>query len=246
MTGLGKLLSTELKLFFREPTAVFFILCFPPLLMVVLGAVPSFREVKPDLGGVRVVDLYVPIIVGMAIALIALNGLPAQLAGYREVGILRRIATTPVRPAMMLAAELIMFVLMTITVTAVLLAIGRLVFDVALPEQLVGYVLAYLLSVVAMLSVGLLITALVRTGKGAFAVGQILFFPIMFFSGLWFPRAAMPDALRTVSDFTPLGAGVQSLTDTAAGGWPDLLHVVVLMAWAVIPAVAAARLFRWE
>lgn len=246
MTGLGKLAQTELKLFFRDPAGVFFVLLFPPLLMVILGSIPAFRDPDPDLGGVRIIDLYVPIIIAMTIALVALNGLPEQLAGYRERGILRRMATTPVRPSMMLGAQLVVFVITAAAVNVVLLLIGRLAFDVALPEQLGGYVLAYLLSLVAMLSLGLLIAALVRTGKAAAVVGQVLFIPTMFFGGLWLPRAAMPDTLRQISDYTPLGAGVQSLTDTAAGGWPQLLHIAVLLAWTVLAAAAASRLFRWE
>lgn len=246
MTGLAKLTQTELKLFFREPAAIFFILGFPPLLMIVLGSIPAFRVPDPEVGGVRIIDLYVPIIIAMTIALFALSGLPAQLATYRERGILRRIATTPVSPSMMLLANLVVFVAISVGVTAVLLTIGRLAFDVRLPEQLGGYVLAYLLCLVAMLSLGLLISAVVRTGKAAGAVGQVLFFPVLFFGGLWLPRAAMPDTLRQISDYTPLGAGVQALTDTAAGGWPQLLHVGVMLAWTVVAAAAAAKLFRWE
>jgi ABC-2 type transport system permease protein len=246
MTGLPTLTLTEFKLFFREPAAIFFLLVFPPLLLVVLGSIPSFTDPDPELGGATTIELYVPIIVAMTIALFALSGLPAELAMYRERGILRRISTTPVRPSMVLAAQLAVFLVIAISVTIVLLTIGRLAFDVALPQQLGGYLLVYLLTVVAMLSLGLLVAALVRTSKAAGAVGQVLFFPTLFFGGLWLPRAAMPDTLRQISDFTPLGAGVQSLTDTAAGATPQLLHIGVMLAWTLVTATAAAKLFRWE
>lgn len=244
-TALAKLTKTEAKLLLRDPAAVFFIILFPPLLLIVLGAIPPFREPNPDTG-VRTIDLYVPILVAMAIAMFALSGLPNQLASYRERGILRRMSTTPVSPAMMLVANLIVFVVTALGVTAVLLAIGKLAFDVDLPQQLPGYALVYLLSLVAMLSLGLFIAAVVRTAKAAAAAGQVLFFPILFFAGLWLPRAAMPDTLRQISDYTPLGAGVQALTDTAAGGSPQLLHIGVMLAWIVVTGIAAARLFSWE
>ncbi|RZS29842.1 ABC-2 type transport system permease protein [Herbihabitans rhizosphaerae] len=246
MTGLAKLTTTEAKLFFREPAGVFFILVFPVLLLCVLGAIPAFREPDPNMGGARTIELYVPIVISMTIALFSLSGLPGELAMYRERGILRRIATTPVRPSMMLAAQLIVFMIMAIGVTVVLLAIGRLVFDVDLPKQPLAYFLMYLLTVGTMLSLGLLIAAVVRSGKAAGAVGQVLFFPTLFFAGLWLPRAAMPEVLRNISDFTPLGAGVQSLTDAASGSWPQLLHVLVMVAWTAITATAAAKLFKWE
>jgi ABC-2 type transport system permease protein len=56
----------------------------------------------------------------------------------------------------------------------------------------------------------------------------------------------MPEALRRVGDFTPLGAGVQALQDAIAGAWPRPLHLAVLAAFAAAAGLAAAKLFRWE
>ena len=88
--------------------------------------------------------------------------------------------------------------------------------------------------------------SLAPNGKGAGAIGSVLFFPILFFAGLWVPREVMGDALRRISDLTPLGAGVQSLQDAASGHWPQLLHVAVMLGWAIVAGGLAARYFRWE
>jgi ABC-2 type transport system permease protein len=243
---LTRLTVTESKLFLREPVGVFFTLAFPPLLLVILGLVPSFREHSAELGGARVIDLYVPIVVTLAIALLALNGLPQLFATYREKGILRRLATTPVRPAALLGAQLLMCAAMAVTVFVAVLAVGRLGFGVALPRQIPAYALAYMLCVVSMLAIGLLIASLTPNGRGAGAVGSLLFFPMLFFAGLWAPRETMPEVLRRISDYTPLGAGVQSLSDAAAGRWPALLSVAVMLGWTVVAGGLAARYFRWE
>jgi ABC-2 type transport system permease protein len=97
-----------------------------------------------------------------------------------------------------------------------------------------------------MFAVGLLVAALAPSGKSASAIGTLVFFPLVFFAGLWLPRAGMNDVLRTISDFTPLGAGVQSLQDTTAGQWPQLLHVAVMIGWTIVAGGLAARYFRWE
>lgn len=246
MHTLTRLTVTESKLFLREPVGVFFSLAFPPLLLVILGLVPAFREPSADLGGARVIDLYVPIVVAMSVTLLATSGLPQLFATYREKGILRRLATTPVRPATLLGAQLLMCGAMAVFVMVVLLAVGRLGFDVALPRQLSAYVPAYVLCVVSMLAIGLLIASLAPHGRGAGAIGSLLFFPMLFFAGLWAPRETMPAVLRRISDFTPLGAGVQSLSDAAAGRWPTLLAVAVMLGWTVVAGGLAARYFRWE
>jgi ABC-2 type transport system permease protein len=246
MNALTKLTVTESKLFFREPIAVFFTLVFPLLLLVVIGSVPALRRPDPNFAGARFIDLYAPVVIALSIAMLALSGLPQMLATYREKGILRRMATTPVRPIRMLSAQLIMCSALSVLTMIVVVAVGRIAFDVPLPRQIAAYLLAYVLSAVATLAMGLLIAALAPSGKGAGAIGSILFFPVLFLAGLWGPRATMPEWFRRISDFTPLGAGVQSLQDAAGGAWPQLLHVAVMIGWTVAAGALAARYFRWE
>ena len=158
-----KLTTTELRLLMREPLAAFFALLFPTVLVVILGSIPAFRVSTPDLGGLRVIDLYVPIAVALVIAMLGLQGTPAVLATYREKGILRRLATTPVRPLLLLAA-------------------------------------------LGVFAIGLFIAAVAPSGKAGNAIGTLLFFPSMFFAGLWTPRKVMPSVIQRIGDFTPLGA----------------------------------------
>ncbi|WP_326564079.1 ABC transporter permease [Micromonospora peucetia] len=246
MSALSRLTATETRLFFREPMLVFFTLGFPPLLLAILGAIPTFREPEATLGGLRVIDLYTPIIVAMGVAMFALNSLSQLFATYREKGVLRRMRTTPVKPKVMLGAQLLMSTIMSVVTMLVVLAVGRLAFDVSLPRQLPAYLTGYLLTALAMFAIGLLVASLAPTGKSAGAIGTLLFFPVVFFAGLWVPRDNMTGALRTISDFTPLGAGVQSLQDATAGHWPQLLHVAVMLGWTIVAGGLAARYFRWE
>jgi ABC-2 type transport system permease protein len=246
MSALSRLTATETKLFLREPIVVFFAVAFAPILLAILGMVPSMREPVAELGGVRMIDLYLPIIVAMGIALFALSGLSQLFASYREKGVLRRMRTTPVKPGVMIGAQLLMATIMSVVTVLVMLAIGRLAYDISLPGHLPAYLISYLLVALAMFAIGLLVAALAPTSKSASAIGSLVFFPLIFFAGLWLPRANMNAVLRTISDLTPLGAGVQSLQDATAGHWPQLLHLVVLLGWTVVAGGLASRYFRWE
>ena len=130
--------------------------------------------------------------------------------------------------------------------TAGILTVGRLGFGVALPGQPAGFLVTYVLAATAMLGLGMLIAALAPTGRSAGVIGTMLFFPLMFFAGLWIPRATMPASLRLISDFTPLGAAVQALQDSMRGSWPHPPGLAVLAGYAVVFTVAAARFFRWD
>ncbi|MFF9221110.1 ABC transporter permease [Streptomyces viridosporus] len=239
-------LRTEIRLFRREPGGIFWILLFPTLLLVILGSLPSFREPDPALGGLRPVDAYVPVAVLLGLIVGGLQGMPQTLTGYRENGILRRMSTTPVRPAALLTAQMLVFGGAALLSALVALAVGRLAFDVALPGQPFGYLLALLLALLGTLALGAVLSALSRTTKIATAVGSLALFPAMFCAGVWLPVEAMPDVLADIVGRTPFGAAARALNEAAAGDWPDWSHLGVLAVWTVLLTAAAARWFRWE
>jgi ABC-2 type transport system permease protein len=246
MNRLAKLTFSELKLFLRDPIAWFFALAFPPLLLLILGSIPAFRAPDDALGGLRLIDLYVPIMIAFVLAMLAISVVPTYLATYREKGILRRLSTTPVPPSRLLLAQMAMGLGMALVATTLVVGIGAAVFGTAAPEQFLGFLVAFVLAAASLFAVGLLIAAVAPSGKAASGIGTVLFFPMLFFAGLYFPRETMPDILRRIGDFTPLGAGVQAMQDASTGTWPEPLSLAVMAAFAIGASLAAAKLFRWE
>ncbi|MET9383853.1 ABC transporter permease [Streptomyces sp. NPDC002928] len=239
-------LKTEVRLFRREPGSIFWILLFPTLLLVILGSIPSFRQPDDDFGGLRTVDAYVPVAVLLGLIVGGLQSMPQTLTGYRERGILRRMAATPVRPSSLLSAQMLVYGAASLASALLVLVVGRLGFDVRVPKQLFGYVLALLLAVLVALALGSLVAALSRTTKIAGAIGSAVFFPSMFCAGVWLPVQAMPDVLARIVGYTPFGAAAQALNQAAAGHWPGWTHLGVLVAWILLLSGAATRWFRWE
>lgn len=239
------LLRTEFRLYTRDLAAVMFGLVMSPMVLVILGLIPSFREPTPDLGGRSVISLYVPIMLMMTLAMVALSTAPSQLAVYRERGILRRLATTPARARDLLLAQAAVQGSILVTGSAAVILIGRLAYGVQLPANPVAFILGFLLTTAALLGIGLMISSL-KSSKVVQGVGSAAFFPLMFFAGLWVPREAMPESLRAVSDFTPVGSGVQILQDATAGDWPGFTHLGVLAGWIAVAWIGAIRTFRWS
>lgn len=238
-------LRAELRLFSREPTALFWIVVFPPVLLGILGLIPSFRADNEDLG-LRIIDAYVPIVVLTALIMAALQAMPTVLTGYRERGILRRMATTPVRPAALIGAQMGLHGAAGLLSALLSLLVGKLAFDVNLPSQAGGYLLALLLAVLTALSMGALASALARTAKTANTIGAALFFPMVFSAGLWLPVQEMPDVLRHIVEALPFGAAAQALHEATVGDWPAWSHLGVMALWTVVVCGAAARWFRWQ
>ncbi|MFF3670415.1 ABC transporter permease [Microtetraspora malaysiensis] len=245
MRALKRLTAVEFKLFLRDPAAFFWTLIFPVALVVIIGSIPSSRKYSPELGA-RGIDYYTPVVLVMSFALLALFITPGYLVGYREKGILRRLSTTPVGPARVLIAQLVVQMATAIVTTVLVLGTAGLLWGVKLPSNVGGFLLAFLLSVGTLLAIGLFLASVLSTTKAATSMGSALFFPLMFFAGLYVPRELMPAAVATIGDFTPLGASVLAFNDAAASGSPSLTTLAVLAAYAVVFGVAAARLFRWE
>ncbi|MEU9481428.1 ABC transporter permease [Streptomyces sp. NPDC048191] len=239
-------LRTEFRLFRREPGAVFWIFLFPTLLLAILGSIPSFREADKSLGGLRPVDAYVPIAVLIALIMSGVQSLPQALTGHRERGILRRMRLTPVRPSALLSAQMVVQGTVALASALLALVVGRLAFDVKLPEQPAGYLLALLLATASALALGSVVSALSRTTRIASAIGSAVFFPMMFCAGVWLPVQEMPHTLARVVQLTPFGAAARALGEAAAGHWPGWEHLGVLVAWTVSLTAGAARWFRWE
>lgn len=239
-------LRTEARLFLREPGALFWIVVFPTALLSILGLIPSFGEHKDELGGRRVIDLYVPVAVLLAMIMSGLQAMPPVLTGYRERGILRRMSTTPVRPSALLTAQIALHGAAALASAALAMTVGRTVFGVALPRQAVSYLVALLLAVASVLALGSLLCALARTAKGSAAISSVVYLLMMFTAGVWIPVQGMPETLRNIVRFTPFGAASEALDRAASGGWPGLAQLGAMALWTALLTYLATRLFRWE
>jgi ABC-2 type transport system permease protein len=243
--GFKQLLITEFKLLRREPMILFWALLFPVGLLIVIGSSTSSKP-QANLGGLKFIVVYTPVLMTFTLTLLALSAMPSTLASYRDKGYLKRLSTTPVGAARLLIAQLTLVVGLSISVVVLIMLVAHFAYNVPLPSQVGGFILAILLTMSAMASLGLLIASLAPNQRTAGAIGGILFFPLMFFAGLWVPQQQMSHLLRTISQYTPLGAAVPSITNSDFGIWPGTTHLLVLAGYTVILCGLAIRFFRWD
>jgi ABC-2 type transport system permease protein len=242
--ALGKMIRVEARLFLREWLNPAFAIGLPTLLLVVFGSIGTMNQPDPDFGGLRFIDIWVPSLLVVTLAILGLQVLPGTLASYRESGILRRLSTTPVPPAYVLIAQLVVYLVAAALAVALLLAVGSLVFDVAPPADWGGFVLAWLLGTMATFGLGLLVASFARGSRTATAVGTLLFLLVMFFGGVYVPRQILPEFLQGVGEWLP--PGVQALQDAWTGAGVDPWQMVTMAALALVFSAVAARTFRWE
>lgn len=257
MSALRTLIVSETKLFLREPMSVGFGILFPTVLMLVLGAIPALREPSPDLGNARFVELWAPTSIVLGLGIVGLQHIPAVVARYREDGVLRRMSTTPVHPAAVLVAQLVVATAAVVVSAALVILSAWLVLDVPLPQHPLAFTVVFVAGFGAMLAIGMLIAAVAPNTRAANGLGQVAYLATMFAGGVFLPRFLMPDLLVRLGEYAP--PGIQALTDawsdqagiaaalgTEVAGPPQALQVAIMALVGLVAGVAAAKLFRWE
>ena len=216
------------------------------LLLVIFGEIPAFQKPSSSLGGYSPFDVYIPILMCFSVALIAFTYLPGPLVSYRELGILRRLSTTPVPAYWVLAAQMIVQAFLMAVTLVLVVTVSIVFFGITAPKNPAAMVLAIALCVAALFAIGLSIAALARTAGAARGLMAAALYPMLFFSGLYFPVQLMPTVIQDISKYTPLGAAVQAIGDTWVGQFPPTQPLLVLAGYAVVFGFLAKRYFRWE
>jgi ABC-2 type transport system permease protein len=245
-TAFSKIVLNEARLTWRRPVGLIVGVALPVVLLVIFGELPKFHQASASLGGLTAFDVYVPIIMVFALAMLALLGLPIPLASYRELGVLRRLSTTPVPPSWLLAAQGLVQLCVAAAALAAIVVMSVTTFGAPTPANPGGLVLSAVLTSAGLFPIGLLIAAVAKTANGASIIGRVAFFPLIFFAGLWLPRPLMPGVLVDISNYTPLGAAVQAIQASMLQGFPPAAPLLVLAAYAAVFGYLARRFFRWE
>jgi len=247
MRGFRKLTLVNLKLYLREPIATFFTLAFPPLLVVLFGAMYG-NDPSPMFGGYGSMDVSMPGYTAMILGTVGFLGVPITISGYRESGVLRRFQATPMRPLTYILADIVANLVTTLLGMMGLVIIGWLLYRVQFEGQVMAVILAVVFCGLAMFSIGYLIAGLAPGARTAQVIGMVVFYPMMFLSGASIPLEVMPETIQRIADFLPLTYVVRLLRGLWFGdAWGEhLIETAVLAGVLLVCTALAARFFRWE
>ena len=211
------------------------------------GAPPvAFESVASrDLG---YIDFLVPGIVGMTVMQLGLFGVAFGFVHLKRTGALRRLFATPTSPAYFLGAQVASRLIICVVQVAILFGIG-LWFGLQMFGDYLTLAIVVLLAAMIFLAIGFSVAGWAKNEDQAAPVANLISLPMMFLSGVFFPRDAMPAFLANITQFMPLtyvNEALRSIVNDGAGLaslGPQLLGMGV---WAAITFLVAVRLFSWE
>ena len=247
MKGFMKLAWVEIKIYLRQPEASFFTLIFPVLLLFLFGSIYG-NTPNPFFGGRGMVDVSAPAYLAMIIGTTGLLSISISVSSYREKGVLRRFRATPLRPAAILASEVIVHFLMTLLGGVLLIVAARLVYGLRFEGRPLEVFLGFTLSCLSFFAVGFLLASVARTARVAYILGMVLYFPNLFLSGATIPKQVFPPALKAAGKFIPLTHVVNLLQGLWIGEplGKHVLEASVLAGLLILGVAVSAKAFRWE
>lgn len=197
----------------------------------------------------RYIDFLVPGIIAMSLMNSGVIALASAFVSYREKGILRRIKATPFPLSAFIAARILSQLVVAVVQTTVLLALGRLLFDLQIDGNLINVYVVVIIGSLAFLSLGFVISSFARNQEAADALANAIVFPMLFLSGVFFPIDSAPGWLRPITMIMPLRYLVDAMRDVMVRGASlssEWLNLSVLLATGAVCVFIATRLFRWE
>lgn len=198
---------------------------------------------------VRYVDWLLPGILGMNMMFSCLFGVGYVVVRYRKNGFLKRLKATPLTAFEFLSAQVLSRLILIIVLTAAVFAGTSYLVDFQMMGSYLSLLLVATLGATCLISTGLLVA--IRTGSEEFAGGllNIISWPMMLLSGVWFSLEGTPGYIQNAAQVLPLtpllDASRSIMLDGATLG-EVMPQIIQLGGMTLAFLLIGAWLFRWE
>ena len=195
------------------------------------------------------IDWFVPGILAMSLMNSGIIGISTSFVSYREKGILRRIKVTPFALWKFILARIVAALVVALATSGILIGIGWLAWGLTIRGNPMLITAALIIGAIAFLAIGYAVAAISRNTETAASYANLITFPMMFLSGVFFPLGAMPDWLQPLIRLMPLKYAVDALREPMLYGrgiasiWQDLF---ILLAVFAVCLAFAVRFFKWD
>ncbi|MCP9484899.1 MAG: ABC transporter permease [Gaiellaceae bacterium MAG52_C11] len=238
-------LRSEQLIFWRNRESAGFIFVFPLMLFLLLGAFYGDETTDEGYAGIEVL---LAGMLGYGAANTGFAGMAITLVVRREYGILKRIRSTPLPASSYFAAALASTLFVFALQALVLLGLGRVLYDTALPERPLSLAFLVAFGAAAFAGMGIGTASLIRSAEGSSAVVNFILLPMAFLSGSFGGRD-YPRVIEAIASVLPLKYFVDLLRGVYLEherAWSNPGALAVVAAWGLGGALLGVRRFGWE
>jgi ABC-type multidrug transport system permease subunit len=219
------------------------------LLQADANAGGQMQKSQVDGDAVRYVDWVLPGILGMNMMFSCLFGVGYVVVRYRKNGFLKRLRATPLRSIEFVIAQVASRLMLILVFSTFIFAGTKFFLDIRVDGSYLLLLLILLVGAIALISLGLLIAARVTSEELAGGLLNMVTWPMMMLSGVWFSLEAASDWVVKVASIFPLthilNAARAVMLDGA--GFVDIMpQLAILMAMSAVFLALGAFTFRWH
>ncbi len=217
----------------------------------IMQASDAASFVKQTVSGreIRYVDWVIPGVLSMNMMFSALFGVGYVIVRYRKNGMLKRLKATPLSAFEYLSVQIVSRLILIMLITVLIFYGTHIFIDYAMYGSHLNLFLIFALGTVSMISLSLVVAARITSEEAAGGLLNLVSWPMMFLSGVWFSLEGANPILQQVAQVFPL----THVTDAAraimidgAGLLDVMQHIIVLVVQAVIFLLIGTYTFRWE
>lgn len=232
--------------FWLNPFAALFTVGFSVVFLLLVAS--NAHGTSAAIGGQQLIQYYVPGFVAYGVMSTCFNALSLSIVARRETGLFKRIRLSPLPAWAMIGAIGLNALIISLLQTLVVLVIGRVLYGVQLPHNVAALALAFVVGVISFSTLGVAVSTLIPNQEAAGPLVNIVFFVLLFLSGLWFPLG-QHSTLATISSYFPIrhmllaiGAPFDVRPGVSGWAWSDLEW---LAGWSLIASFVAIRRWSW-
>ncbi len=214
--GMWVIAYRELLRFLQERSRAISSFAMPLLFLVIFGA--GFNRLIGTLAtGVDFIKFMFPGIIAMTVLMTSIfSGL--SLVWDREFGFLREVMVAPLSRSGIVLGKAAGGAMVALAQTMVMLVPAFIVGITVTPLLVLKLVPLVLLVSFCLSGLGILVASRMRSQQAFQVVMQLLIFPLMFLSGVFFPVEGVPTWLMVIAKLNPVTYAVDAIRQVFLGG----------------------------
>ncbi len=209
----------------------------------------DFTKAEIDGDPLRYVDWVLPGILGMNMMFSCLFGVGYVVVRYRKNGFLKRLRATPLKPMEFIIAQIASRMTLVLTVTALVFTGTHLILGTPMEGRYLDLFIVAALGAATLVALGLMIAARVTSEELAGGLLNMINWPMMLLSGVWFSLEGAGPLVQQAAKVFPLthvlDAGRAIMFDgaTLVDVMPSILTLALM---GTVFMLLGARVFRWN
>ena len=209
----------------------------------------SIKQEAVNAHNFRYIEFLLPGVMAMAIMQMSVFSVAFVFTRYKELGILKRLLATPMRPQQFVTANIITRLFMSVAQASIFVFLGIVQFHVHVAGAFWLLAVCVVLGSLMFLGLGFTVSGLSKNTESVPVLTNLTVFPMLFVGNVFFSISNMPTWLRTIAQYLPLtylSSGLRGVMTDGAGMMQIKGDLIGMTVWATVLIALSVYTFSFQ